>query len=129
MLKQNKETKIDLYGAAMHRMMSGKYLTDNCDFLRDMIIHHEIALIMSREIYQYTQNPRIMEFTRNIIYGQELEIAQMRQMMESLIGPDIAKVVMNFVQLPSFAMDCKQFHLDKMWGNLGSPKTPSSLFI
>ena len=54
---------------AMQHMMTSEYLAGDCNFLRDMIVHHKVALAMAKEIYQHTQNPRIMEFSRQIIYN------------------------------------------------------------
>lgn len=110
---RSEKSRVDMHSNhSLKRMMTGRYLAKDCGFLRDMIIHHEIALIMSRQIYLATKNPRIMEFSRNIIYCQELEISQMRQLLQTAIKTD--RNIMNFGQMPANAYSNRQFYLDRM---------------
>ena len=76
-------SKSRFYKEAMHRMMTGEYATTVCMFLKDMVLHHDIAVKMSKDCYRHTTNPRILDLTRSIIYQQEMEIAEMRQFQNS----------------------------------------------
>ena len=64
-------------------MMTGKYGDTECMFLKDMVLHHDIAVIMAKDCFRHSKNPRILELTRSIIYLQEMEIAQMRGFQRS----------------------------------------------
>jgi uncharacterized protein (DUF305 family) len=72
-----------LYRDSMKRMMSADYLTTDCDFVRDMSVHHEIAVSMARDVYRHTNNPALLEFATGVVYSQEGEIALMREMQYS----------------------------------------------
>ncbi len=53
-------------------------------FLQDMIGHHMGAIMMARSVQPYVEHDEIAELTENIVSSQSAEIAQMRQMLQSL---------------------------------------------
>jgi uncharacterized protein (DUF305 family) len=53
-------------------------------FLEDMIGHHMGAIMMARSVQPYIEHDEIAELTQNIVSSQSTEIAQMRQMLQSL---------------------------------------------
>ena len=55
-------------------------LTDE-EFLKHMIPHHEVAVYMSQQLLNKTQNPIILKILRNIIRIQLYEIAMMKDSM------------------------------------------------
>ena len=67
----------------MQRMMDGQYRNSDCGFLKDMVIHHDIAVAMAKDVFRHTKNPRILDLSLSIIQDQEIEIATMRQMQWS----------------------------------------------
>jgi len=68
------------YHESMARMMAGKYPTDPCGFLKEMIHHHQVAVEMAEEILPWTKNSRIRVFAWKVIYDQKEEIVRMRRM-------------------------------------------------
>ncbi|HKL04067.1 MAG TPA: DUF305 domain-containing protein [Cryomorphaceae bacterium] len=63
----------DLSGAELDRV-----------FLEDMIGHHMGAIMMARSVQPYIEHDEIAELTQAIVSTQSAEIAQMRQMLQSL---------------------------------------------
>ena len=55
-------------------------LTDE-EYLKHMIPHHEVAVYMSQQLLNKTQNPIILKILRNIIRIQLYEIAMMKDSM------------------------------------------------
>ncbi len=53
-------------------------------FLEDMIGHHMGAIMMARSVQPYIEHDEIAELTQAIVSTQSAEIAQMRQMLQSL---------------------------------------------
>lgn len=53
-------------------------------FLEDMIGHHMGAIMMARSVQPYIEHEEIAELAQTIIATQSDEIAQMRQMLQSL---------------------------------------------
>lgn len=53
-------------------------------FLEDMIWHHMGAIMMARSVQPYIEHNEIVELTRAIVSTQSAEIAQMRQMLQTL---------------------------------------------
>lgn len=53
-------------------------------FLEDMIMHHMDAIMMARSVQPYIEHDEIAELTQAIVSTQSAEIAQMRQMLQSL---------------------------------------------
>lgn len=50
------------------------------EFLKSMIEHHEMAIIMSHKLK--TKNPQLLQLLNNIETTQEKEIKQMREMLK-----------------------------------------------
>lgn len=53
-------------------------------FLVDMIAHHMGAIMMAHSVQPYVEHDEIAELTQAIVSTQSTEIAQMRQMLQSL---------------------------------------------
>lgn len=56
------------------------FISDN-EFLKGMIEHHDMALLMSAKIKEKTKNRKIQQLTDNIMYTQQQEINQMNLML------------------------------------------------
>ena len=52
-------------------------------FLADMILHHKMALVMSREVLRSTEDYDTMSLAYSIIQTQSNEIALMTEMLRS----------------------------------------------
>ncbi len=52
-------------------------------FLADMILHHKMALVMSREVLRSTEDYDTMSLAYSIIQTQSNEIARMTEMLRS----------------------------------------------
>jgi uncharacterized protein (DUF305 family) len=48
-----------------------------------MIVHHEGAIVMSRQVLETTSDPRVEQMAQAIIDGQTAEIATMQQLMDA----------------------------------------------
>ena len=55
-------------------------LTDE-DYLNHMIPHHEVAVYMSEQHLNNTNNPQLLEILRNVIWTQNYEIALMKDFL------------------------------------------------
>lgn len=53
-------------------------------FLEDMIMHHMGAIMMARSVQPYVEHAEIESLTQAIVRTQSEEIAQMRQMLQTL---------------------------------------------
>jgi len=54
------------------------------DYLREMIEHHSMALLTSKNILDKTKNPAVANFATRILVGQEKEIDDMRYLLKSI---------------------------------------------
>jgi len=77
-----KDTNIDTDNTSItsHNTPCKDNLTDT-GFLEHMIPHHEVAVFMSEQLLNKTQNPIILNILRNIIRIQTYEIAMMKDAM------------------------------------------------
>ena len=66
----------------MYDMLSNTY-SNQCDFIKDMVIHHQIACDMAKTIFKHTNDIQIMDLARNIIYAQTAEIVTLRSLLTS----------------------------------------------
>ena len=64
---------------ANDKNICNKQLTDN-EYLKHMIIHHDVAVFMSEKHLNNTHNPQILNILRNIIRIQKYEIDTMKDM-------------------------------------------------
>jgi hypothetical protein len=86
--KQQTTNPSQLYGKeydkSMHRMMKGDYPKEDCEFLKDMIYHHQIAVDMARVLINHTKRPQILQLCRDIIWAQTYEIWYMRALLNAM---------------------------------------------
>lgn len=61
----------------MNEMIYKDY-KNNCEFIKDMIKHHQIACDMSESLITTTQNQRLMSLAHDIIWSQKAEIVNLR---------------------------------------------------
>lgn len=54
------------------------------DFLENMIPHHQGAILSSKALLKYSQNPKVIEFATAIIQSQEKEIAHFKLVLKDL---------------------------------------------
>ena len=57
---------------------------DDKNYIREMIEHHSMALLTSKNILEKTKNPAVINFATKILVGQENEIADMRYLLKSI---------------------------------------------
>ena len=57
---------------------------DEKNYIREMIEHHSMALLTSKNILEKTKNPAVINFATGILVGQEKEIADMRYLLKSI---------------------------------------------
>jgi len=57
---------------------------DDKNYLREMIEHHSMALLTSKQILEKTKNPAVNNFAVKIIVNQEKEIEDMRYLLKSI---------------------------------------------
>ena len=57
---------------------------DDKNYIREMIEHHSMALLTSKNILEKTKNPAVINFASKILVGQENEIADMRYLLKSI---------------------------------------------
>jgi uncharacterized protein (DUF305 family) len=60
-----------------------RVLVGDSEFLNEMIEHHSMALLTSRDILKKTKNKEITELANNIINTQEKEIDKMNQILNN----------------------------------------------
>ena len=53
-------------------------------FAEGMIMHHQMAVDMSRSVLDYTDQKEVTQLAESIIEQQEQEISQMEQILENL---------------------------------------------
>ena len=54
------------------------------NYLREMIEHHSMALLTSKNILEKTKNPAVINFATKIVVGQKNEIEDMRYLLNSI---------------------------------------------
>lgn len=59
--------------------MNDKKMTDS-EYVKEMIPHHQMAVDMSKELLQTTQNPELKQFAENVIEKQTSEIKQLEKL-------------------------------------------------
>ena len=57
---------------------------DDKNYLREMIEHHSMALLTSKQILEKTKNPGVNNFAVKILLNQEKEIEDMRYLLKSI---------------------------------------------
>jgi hypothetical protein len=57
---------------------------DDKNYIREMIEHHSMALLTSKNILEKTKNPAVINFATKILVGQENEIADMNYLLKSI---------------------------------------------
>ncbi len=57
---------------------------DEKNYIREMIEHHSMALLTSKNILEKTKNPAVINFATGILVGQEKEIADMQYLLKSI---------------------------------------------
>ena len=57
---------------------------DDKNYIREMIEHHSMALLTSKNILEKTKNPAVINFATKILVGQENEIADMQYLLKSI---------------------------------------------
>ena len=60
-----------------------QFLIEDNEFLKGMIEHHDMALLMSEKIKQKTKNKQIQQLTDNIILTQQQEINFMKYLLNN----------------------------------------------
>lgn len=65
-------------------MIRNQTLVDDTQFLKGMIPHHSMAILMSKKILNTTHNNEVKTLATNIIKSQESEILQMKQMLKTI---------------------------------------------
>lgn len=66
-------------GMDMAKLEAAKGVDFDLEFIRQMIPHHEGALVMSRDAIAKSETEDLKKLAREIIKAQEAEIAQMRK--------------------------------------------------
>jgi len=64
------------------RLASDDYNSQDVDFVREMIVHHEMAVEMAGEQTRDGKNDEIIKLAEAIIVAQKKEIEQMRQWLK-----------------------------------------------
>ena len=57
---------------------------DDRNYLKEMIEHHSMALLTSKNILEKTKNPAVINFATKILTTQEKEIADMEYLLKSI---------------------------------------------
>ena len=71
-------------GSHAHHMPATTPATVDEAFAEGMLMHHQMAVDMSRSILEYTDQEEVKELAQNIITQQEKEIAQMEKILKEL---------------------------------------------
>ena len=61
-----------------------QYGIDDKNYIREMIEHHSMALLTSKNILEKTKNPAVINFSNKNLVWQENEIADMRYLLKSI---------------------------------------------
>jgi hypothetical protein len=57
---------------------------DEKNYIREMVEHHSMALLTSKNILEKTKNPAVINLATKIVLTQEQEIADMRYLLKSI---------------------------------------------
>ncbi len=57
---------------------------DDKNYIREMIEHHSMALLTSKNILEKTKNPAVINYATKILVSQENEIADMNYLLKSI---------------------------------------------
>jgi len=57
---------------------------DEKNYIREMVEHHSMALLTSKNILEKTKNPDVIDLATKIMVTQEKEIAEMRDLLKSI---------------------------------------------
>jgi hypothetical protein len=57
---------------------------DEKNYIREMVEHHSMALLTSKNILEKTKNPAVINLATKIVINQEQEIADMRYLLKSI---------------------------------------------
>ena len=78
------QTKEDAYLEQYSKMFADDSGADSLDqaFAEGMIMHHQMAVDMARDILEYTDYEEIRTMAQNIIDVQEKEIARMEKIVK-----------------------------------------------
>lgn len=71
-------------GSHAHHMPDSTPASVDEAFAEGMLMHHQMAVDMSRSILEYTDQEEVKELAQNIITQQEKEIAQMEKILKEL---------------------------------------------
>jgi|GEM_PF-513307 len=72
-----------------HGTMSGQRSFNDRAYLSGMIVHHEAALDMAREVLKRGKDPQVMRWAENILRTQNNEIGQMRSWLKAMGGENV----------------------------------------
>lgn len=80
---ENKSYSVVVFGASIVAsiilvlMIRRQTFINKTQFTKSMVEHHEMAILMSRQVLKNTMNPAVRELAQNIINSQQKEIDQM----------------------------------------------------
>ena len=57
---------------------------DDKNYIREMIEHHSMAILTSKNILEKTKNPAVINYATKILVSQENEIADMNYLLKSI---------------------------------------------
>lgn len=77
-------TKADVKQMKKLESLSGK--TFDIAFLKEMIIHHKMAVTMSRPVAEHAIHPELKQLAKNVISKQTAEIRQMQTWLHDWYG-------------------------------------------
>ena len=80
--QRNVDQILKVMFSEMNQAYSGKRL--NCDFMREMIPHHEGAIKMSKNALRFRICPELKPILESIINSQEKGICEMKNLLTSL---------------------------------------------
>lgn len=76
---------LGIAGAAVALVLAAirkQLFVDDRQYLKGMIPHHSMAILMSRRILERTKDPALRRLAQQIVRSQTAEIAEMAQMLE-----------------------------------------------
>lgn len=89
---KNDQTQADAYREAYQKMMAGHHGHDmgvssrtsmDAAFAEGMLMHHQMAVDMAKDILEYTDETAVLELARQIIDTQEAEIKEMQDVLNN----------------------------------------------
>ena len=79
------QTYTKIYNTMIAAMESAKPTGNiNRDFLNEMILHHEAAIQMGKNILRYTQNSELRAIAQNIIATQQKQVAELNNLLKTI---------------------------------------------